>query len=52
MTGTEVIRVWTAEYLKEMWGNIKKSGSTALWCDGLIDDESDKPSIFGKSGSF
>ena len=49
-TGTEVIRVWTEEDLKEMWGDIKKSSSTALWCDGLIDYESDKPSKFGKSG--
>ena len=50
MMGTEVIRVQTEEDLEEMWGDIKKSSSTALWCDGLIDDESDKPSKSGKTG--
>ena len=49
MIGSEVIRVRTEEDLKEMWGDIHKSSSTTLWCDGLIDDESGKSSKSSKS---
>ena len=44
MIGNEVIRVHTEEDLREMWGDLRKSSSTTLWCDGLIDEESGKAS--------
>ena len=44
MIGNEVIRVRTEEDLREMWGDLRKSSSTTLWCDGLIDEESGKAS--------
>lgn len=49
MVETEVIRVRT-EDLKEMWGEIKRSPCTALWCDGLVDDSSGKSNKSSKSG--
>ena len=50
MVGTEIIRVRTEEDLKEMWGEIRKNRCTALWCDGLVDDESGKSSKSSKPG--
>ena len=50
MMGTEIIRVRSEEDLKEMWGEIKRSPCTALWCDGLVDDSSGKSSKSSKSG--
>ena len=50
MVGTEVIRVWTEEDLKEMWGEIRKNWCTTLLCDGLVDDESSKSNKSSKPG--
>jgi hypothetical protein len=49
MVGTEVIRVRTEEDLKEMWGEIRKNRCTTLWCDGLVDHESQCKSGSSKS---
>ena len=50
MVGTAIIRVRTKEDLKEMWGDIKKSQCTTLWCDGLVDEESGESGKSSKSG--
>ena len=42
MIRTEIIRVRSEEDLKEMWGEVKRSPFTALWCDGLLHDDSCK----------
>lgn len=49
MVGNEVTRVRTEEDLREMWSDLRKSNSTTLWCDGLIDEESGKASKSSKS---
>ena len=35
--GKTVVRVCSEEDMAEMWSEIKKPGSTSLWCDGLIE---------------
>lgn len=40
--GVNVIRIRSKEDLSEMWAEIKRSKSTSVWCDGLIESTSKK----------